>query len=82
MINRKYQWNAHMVHYTKYTTQQLQSCFKDMCILFTGIEKCSLQTVRKKYMLDRFLKVALIKMQLRKCDEQVVFTVSGKEISK
>ena len=50
-----------MVHYTKYTTQQLQSCFKDMCILFTGIEKCSLQTVRKKYMLDRFLKVALIK---------------------
>jgi len=33
-----------------------------MCILFTGIEKCSLQTVRKKFSLARYSKVALIRI--------------------
>ena len=57
-------WSDTMACYSTYTEQQLRPCFKDMCILFTGIERCSLQTVRKKFCLARFNKVALIRISL------------------
>ena len=42
-----------------------------MCILFTGIEKCQLQTVRKKFSLQRFRQVALIKIHMNENGEAV-----------
>ena len=42
-----------------------------MCILFTGIEKCSLQTVRKKFSLSRFCNVAMIKIHMNERGEAV-----------
>jgi hypothetical protein len=62
MLNKWYTWNPLMVKDTHYTEHQLKPAFKDMCILFTGIERCSLQTIRKKFSLARYHKVALIKV--------------------
>lgn len=33
-----------------------------MCILLGGIEKCTLQAVRKKFGMQRFMEVAQIKL--------------------
>ena len=35
-------WTAELQKHTGYTEEQLRSCAKDMCILITCIEKCSL----------------------------------------
>lgn len=35
-------WTLALQQYTGYTENQLRPCFKDMCVLFTGIEKCQL----------------------------------------
>ena len=56
-------WTPELHAYTGYSETDLRPCFKDMCILFMGIEKCSLQTVRKKFSLLRYGKVALIKVE-------------------
>ena len=42
--------------------QQLRPCFRDMCILFKVIRRSSLNTVRKKFSLDRYKRVADIEM--------------------
>ena len=56
------EWTEELAKATKYELSALHPCFKDMCVLFTGIEHCSLQTVRKKFSLGRHLKVAQIKI--------------------
>jgi len=49
--------------YSKYAETDLKPCAKDMCILLQGIEKCSLQAVRKKFSLSKFNEVALIRIE-------------------
>ena len=56
-------WTEELREHTTYTESQLRSCAKDMCILIAGIEKCSLQTVRKKFSLSRYHQVATIKIE-------------------
>jgi len=56
-------WTDELVANTTYTESSLRSCAKDMCILIAGIEKCSLQTVRKKFSLTRYNQVATIKIE-------------------
>lgn len=56
-------WSDALVAETSYSEQQLRACAKDMCILLGGIEKCTLQAVRKKFSLQRFMEVALIKLE-------------------
>jgi len=41
----------------------LRACAKDMCILLQGIEKCSLQAVKKKFSQPQFEEVALIRLE-------------------
>lgn len=41
----------------------MRPCAKDMCILLQGIEKCSLQAVRKKFAMPKFNEVALIRIE-------------------
>jgi G2/mitotic-specific cyclin-B, other len=55
-------WSTELVHHSSYNEHHLRPCVKDMCILFTGIERCSLQMVRKKFALARYNKVALIRI--------------------
>lgn len=56
-------WTEELVEHSTYTESQLRCCAKDMCILIAGIEKCSLQTVRKKFSLTRYNQVATIKIE-------------------
>lgn len=35
-------WTLSLEQYTGYSERELRSCFRDMCTLFTGIEKCQL----------------------------------------
>ena len=56
-------WTEELIANTTYTESSLRSCAKDMCILIAGIEKCSLQTVRKKFSLTRYNQVATIKIE-------------------
>jgi len=56
-------WTDELFANTTYTESSLRSCAKDMCILIAGIEKCSLQTVRKKFSLTRYNQVATIKIE-------------------
>lgn len=57
------EWSQEMQTHTGYTEPQLRACAKDMCILLAGIERCSLQAVRKKFTLPRYDQVALIRIE-------------------
>jgi hypothetical protein len=45
------EWTTGLIASTGYLESDLRSCAKDMCILLGGIEKCTLQAVRKKFSL-------------------------------
>jgi cyclin B len=49
--------------HTGFTDNDLKPCAKDLCVLLQGIEKCSLQAVRKKFSHPGFNEVALIKLE-------------------
>ena len=57
------EWTPALTNHSGYSEHQLRACAKDMCILLAGIEKCSLQAVRKKFTLQRFMEVALIRIE-------------------
>lgn len=57
------EWTRDLFECTGYSEADLRSCAKDMCILLGGIEKCTLQAVRKKFSLQRFMEVALVKIE-------------------
>lgn len=63
LMRKEGHWTAELQRHTGYTEEQLRSCAKDMCILITCIEKCSLQAVRKKFSTKKFHEVALIKIE-------------------
>jgi len=44
-------WTIEIQKSTGYSEQLMRSCAKDMCILLGGIERCTLQAVRKKFSL-------------------------------
>jgi hypothetical protein len=46
---------------TGYTEDRLRECAKDICIILDSVEKISLQAVRKKYSLTKYLEVAKIR---------------------
>lgn len=64
MYRQMGRWTPTLQQYSGYSEYQLKPCFKDMCILFTGIENCSLKMVRTKFSLQRFSHVALIKINI------------------
>lgn len=47
---------------TSYTEDKLRECAKDICIILDNVEKSSLQAIRKKFSLPKFLEVAKIKL--------------------
>ena len=47
---------------TNYSEEKLRECAKDICIILDNIEKSSLQAIRKKFSLPKFLEVAKIKL--------------------
>ncbi len=57
------EWTHALFESTGYSEADLKQCAKDMCILLGGIEKCTLQAVRKKFSLQRFMEVALVKIE-------------------
>ena len=57
------EWTPALESHSGYNEQQLRACAKDMCILLQGIERCSLQAVRKKFTLQRYQEVALIRIE-------------------
>jgi G2/mitotic-specific cyclin-B, other len=61
-------WTQDLEKSSSYTETQLRPCAKDMCILLNGIEKCTLQAVRKKFSLQRYMEVALIKLESANAD--------------
>lgn len=62
-------WTQDLEKSTSYIEAQLRPCAKDMCILLNGIEKCTLQAVRKKFSLQRYMEVALIKLEQATTDD-------------
>jgi hypothetical protein len=55
-------WTKLLESETGYSEQMLRACAKDMIILLGGIERCTLQAVRKKFSLSRFNEVALVRL--------------------
>jgi cyclin B len=47
---------------TNYSEEKLRECAKDICIILDNVEKSSLQAIRKKFSLPKFLEVAKIKL--------------------
>ena len=56
-------WDEKLMKHTGYNESQLRPCAKDLCILLQGIEKCSLQAVRKKFSNSVYNEVALIRLE-------------------
>lgn len=56
-------WDEKMEQHSTYSEAMLKPCAKDLCILLQGIEKCSLQAVRKKFSHPNFNEVALIRLE-------------------
>jgi hypothetical protein len=46
---------------TSYPEDKLRDCAKDICLILDNVDKSSLQAVRKKYSLPKYLEVAKIK---------------------
>ena len=46
---------------TNYSEDTLRDCAKDICLILDNVEKASLQAVKKKFSLTKFLEVAKIK---------------------
>ena len=44
-----------------YNEEKLRDCGKEICVILDNVEKASLQAVRKKFSLPKFLEVAKIK---------------------
>lgn len=42
-------WTEQLSLHSGYNETSLRACAKDMCILLQGIERCSLQAVKKKF---------------------------------
>lgn len=56
-------WNDMIAKLSGYTESNLRPCAKDMCILLQGIERCSLQAVKKKFSQAQYDEVALIRLE-------------------
>ena len=56
-------WSELLNYHTSYSEGQLRPCAKDMCILLQGIERCSLQAVKKKFSQVQYEEVALIRLE-------------------
>ncbi len=50
-----------IVALTEYNEEKLRDCAKDICLILDNVEKSTLQAVRKKFSLSKFLEVAKIK---------------------
>lgn len=50
-----------VTHLTSYSDEVLKECAKDICGILDNVEKNSLQAVRKKFSLPKFMEVAKIK---------------------
>jgi hypothetical protein len=50
-----------LYHVTNYVEEKLRECAKDICLILDNVEKVSLQAVRKKYSLSKYLEVAKIR---------------------
>ena len=48
-------------HLSMYSEEKLRECAKEICVILDNLEKSSLQAVRKKFSLPKFLEVAKIK---------------------
>jgi hypothetical protein len=56
-------WDESLMKHSGYSESILRPCAKDLCILLQGIEKCSLQAVRKKFSNPNYNEVALIRLE-------------------
>ena len=60
-IDQQFQpWSSLLSSETHYSENDLKGCAKDLCILIQGAEKSSLQAVRRKFMLPKYLEVAKV----------------------
>jgi hypothetical protein len=66
VIFGKHDWPAYLVEATRYSENLIRPCIKDMIILAKGIETCTLQAIRKKFLLPKFDEVASIRIEQRK----------------
>lgn len=55
-------WPNMLAEQSHYKDTSLRQCAKDLCILLQGVEKCTLQAVRKKFSLPKFQEVAKIQI--------------------
>lgn len=62
IAKREPAWPINLMDNSGYRENDLKNCAKDICVLLQGVEKCSLQAVRKKFSLPKFGEVA--KLQL------------------
>jgi len=63
ILQRPQHWTETLTQHSGYNQGSLRDCAKDMCMLLKGIEKCSLQAVRKKFSLPKFNEVAKIRIE-------------------
>mmetsp|Transcript_28877 Transcript_28877/g.51463 ORF Transcript_28877/g.51463 Transcript_28877/m.51463 type:complete len:321 (+) Transcript_28877:23-985(+) len=55
-------WPVVLAEHSRYRDMALRQCAKDLCILLQGVEKCTLQAVRKKFSLSKYGEVAKIQI--------------------
>jgi hypothetical protein len=63
IFGAKVEWPAYLVEATRYPESIIRPCIKDMIILAKGIETCTLQAIRKKFLLPKFDEVASIRIE-------------------
>jgi hypothetical protein len=62
ILQKPQDWTSTLETHSCYSSEELTACAGDMCILLRGIENCSLQGVRKKFLKPEFHKVANIRI--------------------
>ena len=62
IMKRELPWSQQLIEHTRYRDSELKGCAKDLCMLLQGAEKCSLQSVRKKFALESYGEVSKIQI--------------------
>ena len=61
-LGDRVEWTQTLQETTLHSVDSMRSCAKDMLIMLKGIQNCTLQAVRKKFMFPKFDNVANLKI--------------------
>ena len=63
ILKSQVDWEEQLYRFANLHEIELRPCAKDLCVLLQGIDKISLQAVKKKFSMVKFSEVAKIKLE-------------------